>query len=92
MRWRNRRQSTNIEDRRRRPMARKVAGGSLGTIVLVLVGLYFEERDLVRQFGKRYLRYQREVPRLLPWKLPQRSGPLSDMRGARGGKSNRLSS
>ena len=41
MRWRNRRQSTNIEDRRRRPMARKVAGGSLGTIVLVLVGLYF---------------------------------------------------
>ena len=41
MRWRNRRQSTNIEDRRRRPMARKVAGGGLGTIVLVLVGLYF---------------------------------------------------
>jgi predicted metalloprotease len=41
MRWRNRRQSTNIEDRRRRPMARKVAGGSLGTIILVLVGLYF---------------------------------------------------
>jgi len=41
MRWRNRRQSTNIEDRRRRPMIRKVAGGGLGTIVLVLVGLYF---------------------------------------------------
>jgi predicted metalloprotease len=41
MRWRNRRQSTNIEDRRHRPMARKVAGGGLGTIVLVLVGLYF---------------------------------------------------
>jgi len=42
MRWKNRRRSTNIEDRRRRrPMARKVAGGGLGTIVLVLVGLYF---------------------------------------------------
>ena len=41
MRWRNRRQSTNIEDRRRRPMSRKVAGGGLGTIILVLVGLYF---------------------------------------------------
>jgi len=41
MRWKNRRQSTNIEDRRRRPMSRKVAGGGLGTIILVLVGLYF---------------------------------------------------
>ena len=41
MRWRNQRRSTNIEDRRRRPMSRKVAGGGLGTIVLVLVGLYF---------------------------------------------------
>jgi protein-S-isoprenylcysteine O-methyltransferase Ste14 len=39
--------------------------------VYILVGLYFEERDLVRQFGERYLRYQREVPRLLPWKAPQ---------------------
>jgi len=37
----------------------------------ILIGLYFEERDLVRQFGERYLRYQREVPRLLPWKAPQ---------------------
>lgn len=32
----------------------------------VLVGLYFEERDLVRQFGERYRRYMREVPRLFP--------------------------
>lgn len=37
----------------------------------ILVGLYFEERDLTRQFGKRYVRYQREVPRLIPWKRPQ---------------------
>lgn len=41
MRWRNQRRSTNIEDRRHRPMSRKVVGGGLGTIVLVLVGLYF---------------------------------------------------
>ena len=60
--------------------------------VYILVGLYFEERDLVRQFGQRYLRYQREVPRLLPWKLPQRSKRSSDMQPARGGKGNRLSS
>ncbi|MEO1234317.1 MAG: hypothetical protein AAFZ18_36030, partial [Myxococcota bacterium] len=32
----------------------------------MLVGLYFEERDLVRQFGDRYLRYVRDVPRLIP--------------------------
>ncbi|MGD9331290.1 MAG: neutral zinc metallopeptidase [Desulfobacterales bacterium] len=41
MRWRNRRRSTNIEDRRRHPVGRKIAGGGLGTIVLVLIGLYF---------------------------------------------------
>ena len=39
--------------------------------VYILIGLYFEERDLVRQFGARYLRYMRQVPRLIP--LP--SGP-----------------
>ena len=37
----------------------------------ILVGLYFEERDLVRQFGDRYRAYQRQVPRLLPWKPPR---------------------
>ncbi len=36
----------------------------------ILVGLYFEERDLVRQFGDRYRQYRREVPKLLPWKAP----------------------
>lgn len=38
----------------------------------MLVGLYFEERDLVRQFGDRYLKYMREVPRLIPLPLPRR--------------------
>lgn len=37
----------------------------------ILVGLHFEERDLVRQFGDRYRQYRREVPRLLPWKAPR---------------------
>ena len=52
--------------------------------VYILVGLYFEERDLVRQFGQRYLRYQREVPHLLPWKVPQTSRLPRDAQPARG--------
>lgn len=34
--------------------------------IYVLVGLYFEERDLVRSFGQRYVAYMAAVPRLLP--------------------------
>jgi protein-S-isoprenylcysteine O-methyltransferase Ste14 len=30
------------------------------------VGLYFEERSLVRRFGDRYRQYQSDVPMLLP--------------------------
>ena len=40
MRWRGRRRSTNIEDRRG-ARAPKLLGGGIGTIVLVLVALYF---------------------------------------------------
>ena len=35
----------------------------------VFIGIYFEERDLVRQFGAKYLAYQNEVSKLLPFKL-----------------------
>lgn len=39
----------------------------------VFLGLYFEERDLVAQFGERYLRYMREVPKVIPgWSRPSR--------------------
>jgi len=34
----------------------------------VLVGIYFEERDLVAQFGRRYGEYRRRVGMLLPWR------------------------
>ena len=41
MRWRGGRRSTNIEDRRGARSGSRVLGGGLGTIVLVLVALYF---------------------------------------------------
>ncbi len=41
MRWRGRRRSTNIEDRRGRASGGRLVGGGIGTIVLVLVAMYF---------------------------------------------------
>ena len=36
----------------------------------ILLGIVFEERDLVREFGGLYRKYQREVPMLVPWRMP----------------------
>ena len=41
MRWRGGRRSSNIEDRRGHSAAPKMLGGGIGTIVLVLVAMYF---------------------------------------------------
>lgn len=41
MRWKTRRRSEHIEDRRRMRVSRGALGGGLGTLVLVLVALYF---------------------------------------------------
>ena len=41
MRWKSGRRSSNIEDRRGLRISRRKVGGGIGTIVLVLVGLYF---------------------------------------------------
>jgi len=38
-----------------------------GMTAYVLIGLLYEERDLVRQFGERYRAYQRSTPRLIPF-------------------------
>lgn len=41
MRWRGRRQSENIEDRRGMRVGRGVVGGGIGTVALVLLAMYF---------------------------------------------------
>jgi protein-S-isoprenylcysteine O-methyltransferase Ste14 len=47
-----------------------MTGGQLmlaaGMTGYMLVGLLFEERDLVRRFGDDYRSYQRQVPMLIP--------------------------
>ncbi len=41
MRWESGRRSENVEDRRGFRISRRVAGGGIGTVVLVLLALYF---------------------------------------------------
>lgn len=43
---------------------------ALGMSVYVLIGIAFEERDLLRHFGARYAAYRAQVPMLIP--LPRR--------------------
>ncbi len=39
---------------------------ALGMTTYILIGLYFEERDLVRNFGDVYRAYQQRTPKLIP--------------------------
>jgi len=53
MLWRGGRESTNVEDRSGMTLGRGVVGGGIGTIVLVLIGLFFgiDPRNLVDTGG-----------------------------------------
>lgn len=44
---------------------------SAASTAYIVAGMFFEERDLVAQFGASYRVYQRRVPALIPW--PRRS-------------------
>ncbi|WP_244243466.1 methyltransferase family protein [Leptospira andrefontaineae] len=39
---------------------------SIGLTIYIIIGTFFEERDLIRTFGEKYLNYKRTVPMLLP--------------------------
>lgn len=57
-----------------------MTGGRLllaaGLTLYILIGMAFEERDLVREFGQRYRDYQRSVPALLPFlRFHQQASP-----------------
>ena len=39
--------------------------------VYLYVGTFFEERRLVAEFGDDYRAYQRQVPRMIPWRGPR---------------------
>ncbi len=41
----------------------------------IIVGIILEERDLVSQFGPDYIRYQSDVPMLVPTRIPPHSKP-----------------
>jgi protein-S-isoprenylcysteine O-methyltransferase Ste14 len=48
---------------------------AIATTGYILIGIYFEERDLIAQFGDRYRVYRQQVGMLLPRSSNARRGP-----------------
>jgi protein-S-isoprenylcysteine O-methyltransferase Ste14 len=39
----------------------------VGATIYILIGAYFEERKLSREFGAAYADYKSKTPMLIPW-------------------------
>jgi len=46
--------------------------------IWIVVGAFFEERDLVADFGGEYIEYQQRVPMLIPYKRPVKANHSFD--------------
>jgi len=69
MRWEDQQRSDNVEDRRGMPVSRGMVGGGIGTVILVLLALYFGmDPSVVLQ----------SVPDSGPPPVTQRQNPGSD--------------
>jgi methanethiol S-methyltransferase len=40
---------------------------AVGATIYIIIGAYFEERKLAREFGASYLEYKSQTPMLFPW-------------------------
>jgi len=47
---------------------------AIATTGYILIGIFFEERDLLEQFGERYRRYREEVGMLFPRPAKKKEG------------------
>jgi protein-S-isoprenylcysteine O-methyltransferase Ste14 len=50
----------------------------IGTTGYILIGIWFEERDLVAQFGERYRAYRSQVGMLLPRRARKMDGKIAE--------------
>jgi protein-S-isoprenylcysteine O-methyltransferase Ste14 len=40
-----------------------------GLTLYIIIGAFFEERKLVREYGEAYIRYRQSTPMFIPWKI-----------------------